>query len=415
MKRALFVTAEFPKSFESAVNGIFNRMRMFLEALDMAGYTLDILFYISQDLKITDELTRQVSDDIKTFWNLDCNVVLCNVSDEENSHGFYNHYIKPVFNAFANPLYNDKLTEKQIKAFEACLDKQPALLFIHRLYSAPPILLSGRKLPPCLFDMDDVEHVKFYRSILSPPVWLSKKLYYLHLPALMALEKKVIKLSQLTFVCSNIDKTYLDKKYRLPGITYITNSAESPPAGFSNNQNAQYKLMFIGSYAYEPNRQAANHLIQNIWPMVKKQVADAELVIAGNKPELIDSFSSPPDGVSFTGFVNDLHDLYSNINVVCCPILVGGGTRIKIIEAALHGKPVVATKIGAEGLELENGKEIILQETPDRIADACIQLLRNYEKAKEIGNNAKNKANSLYERNSVIKNIVNVIDSSTLK
>ncbi|MHC5733168.1 MAG: glycosyltransferase family 4 protein, partial [Nostoc sp.] len=82
----------------------------------------------------------------------------------------------------------------------------------------------------------------------------------------------------------------------------------------------------------------ANFLIENIWPLIYQQHPEARLIIAGKSPENIRTYSDNIPGVEFTGFVPDINALYDQTRVVCCPILSGGGTRLKIIEAAAYGK-----------------------------------------------------------------------------
>jgi glycosyltransferase involved in cell wall biosynthesis len=97
---------------------------------------------------------------------------------------------------------------------------------------------------------------------------------------------------------------------------------------------------------------------------------------------------------SYTDFVDDLNTLYGKTQIVCCPIRTGGGTRIKIIEAASYGKPVVSTRVGAEGLEFEDGTEILLRDEPHQFADEALRS--------RIGQAARAKATKLYDRRNVI-------------
>ena len=85
------------------------------------------------------------------------------------------------------------------------------------------------------------------------------------------------------------------------------------------------------------------------------------------------------------GFVSDLRGLYARSRVVCAPILSGAGTRIKIIEAAMYGKPTVATRIGAEGLEFRDGHELLLRDDARSFANACVELLANDSLCERLG------------------------------
>src|SRR4030095_7177078 len=87
----------------------------------------------------------------------------------------------------------------------------------------------------------------------------------------------------------------------------------------------------------------------------------------------------------------------------CCPIRTGGGTRIKVIEAAAYGKPIVSTHVGAEGLEFEDGREILLRDEPQAFADACIELFRDGSLSSSLGQTARAKAIKLYDRQHVIQ------------
>ena len=105
-----------------------------------------------------------------------------------------------------------------------------------------------------------------------------------------------------------------------------------------------------------------NVLFRRIWPLVLQQDETARLIVAGDGPELIPSYRLRPINVEFTGLVSDLDALYERSRIICCPIITGGGTRLKLIEAAAHSKPMITTPIGAEGLLFENERDILIRE-----------------------------------------------------
>jgi glycosyltransferase involved in cell wall biosynthesis len=156
-------------------------------------------------------------------------------------------------------------------------------------------------------------------------------------------------------------------------------------------------ILFLGHYAYPPNAEAAERLISRIWPLVRQHVGIARLIIAGDSAERIPSYGSGAPNVEFTGLVHDLDALYARVRVVCCPIANGGGTRLKLIEAAAHAKPIVATPVGAEGLIFENNLEILICDADNRIAQGCIRLLTDDAMALQLGGAAYHKACSHYE------------------
>lgn len=168
--------------------------------------------------------------------------------------------------------------------------------------------------------------------------------------------------------------------------------AESPP-----------NVVFLGSYSYPPNAIAADLLVTKIWPIVHEAFPDARLLIAGANPEFITSFSRSPPGVNFLGFIRDLANFYANARVVCTPIQSGGGTRVKIIEAAMLGLPVVSTSLGAEGLNFQAGSEILIEDNFVQMARLTFSLLEDIHRGQLIGEKARRKALQVYSRSRAIK------------
>jgi glycosyltransferase involved in cell wall biosynthesis len=261
-------------------------------------------------------------------------------------------------------------------------------------------LRTDRPLPPVYMDLDDVEHKVFLREMSQPPKWASKPLMYLQWPALMLGERRAIQLTRKTFVCSDADVRYLRRTLGLSNVSLIPNSIDIPAPQPTSGEPA---LLFLGAYGYKPNVVAATELIREIWPFVRSACPAARLIIAGASPERIPCFAEHHEGVEYAGFVEDLDQIYRRARAVCCPIRSGGGTRIKIIEAAAYGKAIVSTPLGAEGLDFTDGSEIMLRDDPGAFAAACIELLRNDRLCERIGAAARARATARYDRQSVIR------------
>jgi glycosyltransferase involved in cell wall biosynthesis len=275
-------------------------------------------------------------------------------------------------------------------------------LFVHRLISFTPVLLSHARLPRTFFDLDDIEHISFRRSIKQPPWYPEKLLLYLRLPMVMFWEQRAVRLSHKTFVCSENDRNYLSKIFCSKKIAVIPNAIDVHDAVEPSDKP---RLLFLGQMSYYPNRMAADYLINSIWPAVFSALPDARLLIAGSGHESLAGFASSPPGVEFLGFVDDLETLYKKATVVCCPILYGGGTRIKILEAAAYGRPVVSTTVGAEGIDLRAEEEILLRDTPGSFAEACIRLLKDRNLTVQIGQAARSAVSEKYGRNNAVNAI----------
>jgi glycosyltransferase involved in cell wall biosynthesis len=259
---------------------------------------------------------------------------------------------------------------------------------------------------PLFFDMDDIEHVTLFRRLLHDPGWPAERLLLMQMPRLMLAEIQAVRLAAATFVCSEADRRYLARLTHSARVQTVPNSVTFPPLGDTDASDPL--VLFVGAMGYRPNAQAADSLAQEIWPAVRARVPAARLAIVGPGREHTASYHSPDESVTFTGFVDDLQPWYRRARVVCCPIHHGGGTRVKIIEAAAHAKAIVSTRMAAEGLNFEDGREIILRDAPAELAQACVHLLGDPNAAAELGRAALQKARGTYERSAVVDQLADI-------
>jgi glycosyltransferase involved in cell wall biosynthesis len=154
------------------------------------------------------------------------------------------------------------------------------------------------------------------------------------------------------------------------------NVGETPNSG---------RLIFTGSFRYHANYDAMIWFLEEILPIIQSQVADVSLTITGDHANL----QLPPcENVSLTGFVDDVRPLIASAWISLAPLRVGGGTRLKILEAMALKTPVVATSKGAEGLDVKNGFNILLADTPQEFADAVVRLLKDRQLRQMLVENA---------------------------
>ena len=212
-------------------------------------------------------------------------------------------------------------------------------------------------------------------------------------------EYRAVRLAKLTFVCSETDRRYLTNRLYLQNVVTVPNAVSIPEP---QPVTEEPTLLFLGS-PHVPNLFAAEFLIKCIWPCIYRKIPTARLVIAGLPPNKISKSCHSTPGVEITGFVSDLDGLYKRTRVVCAPILSGGGTRIKIIEAAAYGKSIVSTRLGAEGIEMSDGRELLLRDDPRSFAKACLKLLKDTALCKKLGDAARTTAVRYHDRNKVIQ------------
>jgi glycosyltransferase involved in cell wall biosynthesis len=397
--RVLFISSDFPSDLQLKVHGVYKRMRMFVDAIKQIAQ-LDILFYVSPELDISQANVAEIEHFLSQFWDAKITLFLCPIFKQQVRLSPLQNYLSRIFSFFKQTKYISTSGTQQVQALDECLSRKPDAVFVHRLKSMCPCLLTRKALPPIFFDLDDIEHIAFTRSLGQPPKKRTRFLSYLQIPALWWGEYRAMRLAKQTFVCSEKDRHYLTQQLKLPGIVCIPNAVTIP-----NLQPVTDKptLMFLGSYTYLPNVNAAEFLIEEVWPHIYQVMPEAQLIIAGGSPNKIRNYSTGVSGVEFTDFVSDLDILYQRSRVVCCPILSGGGTRIKILEAAAYGKPIVSTKIGSEGIEMNDGQEILLRDEAKLFAQACLDLLKNSALCEQLGLAAREVVIHKYNRDRTLQ------------
>ena len=116
--------------------------------------------------------------------------------------------------------------------------------------------------------------------------------------------------------------------------------------------------LFMGSPNYPPNAAAMEHFARQIFPRIRARFPDARFVAVGaDPPPRLIELEKTMAGVRMAGYVDDILDAYREATQIVVPLLVGGGTRTKILEALALGRPVVSTTVGAEGLSLRHGEQ----------------------------------------------------------
>ncbi len=136
-------------------------------------------------------------------------------------------------------------------------------------------------------------------------------------------------------------------------------------------------LVFTGSMDWIPNEDAMTYFCAEVLPLIRAEEPRATVTIVGRDPTPAVQRLSATAGVAVTGRVDDVRDYIARGALYIVPIRIGGGTRLKIFEAMSMAKAVVSTTVGAEGLPVTHGRDVLLADDPRTFADAVISLLRD--------------------------------------
>jgi glycosyltransferase involved in cell wall biosynthesis len=171
-----------------------------------------------------------------------------------------------------------------------------------------------------------------------------------------------------------------------------------------NIQSEKDSLFHIGAMDWQPNIEGINWFIENVWEKVHQEFPSLKLYLAGRNMSL--HFKNMKhDNIVVLGEVENAHDFIRSKGLMIVPLLSGGGMRVKIIEGMALGKVVVTTSIGAEGVDCENGKNILIADDPETFAASVIKYISDNNYLEQIGKNAREFAVQHYNNADISKRL----------
>jgi glycosyltransferase involved in cell wall biosynthesis len=231
-------------------------------------------------------------------------------------------------------------------------------------------------IPTVLFQ-HNVESEIWRRHAITQSHPAKKLMYRLEYTKMARYERDIVKRFHHVIAVSEHDRQLMSKWVDPSHITVVPTGVDLRQ--FRPGPSASAPLvMFIGAMDWEPNVDAVEYFCREIWPAILAKVPESKFRIVGRNPDRR-VLSLRSDSVEVTGSVPSVIDHLRDAAAVVVPLRIGGGTRLKIYEAMAMGKAVVSTSVGAEGLDVHQGQDIILADEPSGFAESVVMLLRNSE------------------------------------
>ena len=380
MMRTLLLTSKTPQ-----FRGMGSNMRAGAHVLALSGFS-DLRVIVASyepllDLnEVADNLTRATAD-IRYF-----------CSQSVKSRLFFASTQSPSgtrrlgLRLLSGPRETVGLTTREVRRL-APDAAECDVLMAFRLSMAPAALrlatlLGGRgRRVRTVLDLDDIDSLRMRRQaasgrLQSGRLWTSMERF--QAAQVEHQEDRMIPRFDRVFVCSDADAELLNRKYGRGHVHALPNAVALPERLATARGGARPTIGFVGSMDYFPNFEAVTHFCRSILPRIREQLGEPLrfVVVGRNPPPEVLGLASEP-GIEVTGTVPDVAPYYAQFDLTVAPIRSGGGTRIKILEAFAFGRPVVATTVGAEGIEARNGDSIFIADEPDAFAARCVQLLKD--------------------------------------
>jgi sugar transferase (PEP-CTERM/EpsH1 system associated) len=174
-------------------------------------------------------------------------------------------------------------------------------------------------------------------------------------------------------------------------------------------------LVFTGSMDWIPNEDAMKHFCHDVLPLIRAEEPGVTLSIVGRAPTPAVQRLADIPGVEVTGRVDDVRDYVGRAGVYVVPIRIGGGTRLKIFEAMAMARAVVSTTVGAEGLPVTDGRDVLIADRPDDFAAAVVSLIRDPARRVQLERAARDLVVARYDWSAVAGQLEEALTSAATK
>jgi polysaccharide biosynthesis protein PslH len=243
-------------------------------------------------------------------------------------------------------------------------------------------------------DSHNVESEVLARTRVLAESFYRRMYARLQTPATRREERRCASRAALQLATSECDRVTFERSLGVPNVAVIPNGvdiAEFSPALAPGDAGA---ILFTGLMSYYPNQQGIRWFLDKVFPQVLSCFPTARLTIAGARPPrwLLHRASRE---VIVTGAVPDMRPYFERASVVVVPLMIGGGTRVKILEAQAMQRAVVSTPQGAEGLHVDEST-IMLADSADAFAHCVVRLLSDPQLAARIAQNARRRVENEY-------------------
>jgi len=172
-------------------------------------------------------------------------------------------------------------------------------------------------------------------------------------------------------------------------------------------------VIYTGGMNMFANRDAVDWFVDSIWPRVKSSVPEVRFLAVGQRPSArLLEVAASDDQIEVPGFVPDVRPWVARAAVYIVPLRVGGGTRLKMVDAMAQGKAIVATTVGAEGIHGDNGRHFVIADEPERFAAEVVRLIRDASVRRELGDAARARVEAEYGWPMLAERLAGVYESA---
>ncbi|MEY8200644.1 MAG: glycosyltransferase family 4 protein [Colwellia sp.] len=262
--------------------------------------------------------------------------------------------------------------------------------------------VSGNK--PIILNEHNIESALISQRLPTIRSPIKKLVYGRESRLLERFEKKLCRQVDVVLACSDADAGII-REMGAKSVHCIPNGVDVHKFEPNYETLDSNRLVFLGGMGWYPNRLGVQWFIKHVLPIVVKENPAIKLDLVGNPEPHIEIPNELKGHVSIHGFVDDFRPVVHQAAIMIVPLHVGSGTRLKVVEAAALGKCMVSTRKGAEGVMLDNGKEIVFADSAEDFARAILTTSKNRDEIIRIGSSAREVAVRVYDWGAIGKTL----------
>jgi len=224
-------------------------------------------------------------------------------------------------------------------------------------------------------------------------------------------ERRVCPEFDLNITCSKLDTERLRRLVPDLAVAEVPNGVDTEYFRPSGEPERPPGLVFAGNMSWYPNAMAMAFFADKVWPALKNVLPEVTMdVVGANPPARLLSLAARDGKFRVHGFVPDVRPYIHEAALYVCPIMDGGGTKLKILDALAMGKPIVAHPIACEGIEVRDGESVVFAREPAEFVANIVAVLENPERRRHLSRNARALAESSYSYSHVGRKLVSELE-----
>lgn len=251
--------------------------------------------------------------------------------------------------------------------------------------------------PAMVLTMHNIDYIRNARILENTPLGVAKLYHYVNQARFQRWEIDALGQFDDVIAMSDVDKHLLLKQSPRLSVHVVPNGVDIRGIPFRPVIAATQSIIFVASMDSDANHDGAMYFIRDIWPLLRRSRPELKVVFVGRypRPELVAAHNG--DDITVTGKVDDVFVYYRSATVAIVPLRSGGGTRLKILEAMATGTAVVSTSVGCEGLDVDDGVNILVADTVEHFAAAIEKLLADDVFRKHLIRDARHLVEANYD------------------